>query len=178
MARRNTRTILWIDDAPVASIYSCPQQIVFAVRDNDGSHLTISKKNDIFHVEYSSNKSLGSVWDEARRGIARKCGNPHWQKHGNYILNRPFGVVADSSVSLINFSMPRRLKTKRASLDSGPAIRMKSPDEPYDLSLEFSLDRTKIVSDSEVFESEIGNLIIALIRRSQPKGMRVIRIGS
>ena len=53
---------------------------------------------------------------------------------------------------------------------------MKSPDEPYDLSLEFSLSGTKIVSDSEVFESEIGNLIIALIRRSQPKGMRVIRL--
>lgn len=81
------------------------------------------------------------------------------------MVNRPIGVVADSSVSLINFSMPRRLKAKRASLDSRPAIRMKSPDEPYDLSLEFSLSRTKIVLDSEVFESEIGNLIVTLIRR-------------
>ncbi len=171
----NTRTILWIDDAPVASIYNRPQQIVFALRGNDGSHLTVSKKNDIFRVEYSSNKPLGSVWDETRRGIARKR-YKHWQKHANYIVNRPIGVVADSSVSLINFSMPRRLKAKRASLDSRPAIRMKSPDEPYDLSLEFSLSGTKIVSDSEVFESEIGNLIIALIRRSQPKGMRVIRL--
>jgi hypothetical protein len=176
MAKRNTRKILWIDDAPVASIYNGPQQIVFALRDSDGSHLTISKKNDTFRVEYSSNKPWGSVWDGARRGIARRCGYKHWQKHGNYILNRSIGVVADSSVSLINFSMPRRLKAKRASLDSRPAIRMKSPDEPYHLSLEFSLSGTKIVSDSEVFEGEIGNLIIALVGRSQPKGMRVIRL--
>ena len=167
---------MWIDDAAVASIYNRPQQIVFALRDNDGSHLTISKQNDIFRIEYSSNKCLGSVWDEAKQGIARKLSYKHWQKHANYVFNRPIGVSADSTVSLINFSMPRCLKAKRASLDLKPAIRMKSPNEPYDLSLEFALSGTKIVSDSEVFESEIGNLIIALIGRSQPKGMRVIRL--
>ena len=176
MARRSARTILWIDDAAVASIYNRPQQVVFALRDNDGSHLTISKQNDIFRVEYSSNKRLGSVWDEAKQGIARKLSYKHSQKHANYVFNRPIGVSADSTVSLINFSMPRCLKAKRASLDLKPAIRMKSPNEPYDLSLEFALSGTKIVSDSEVFESDIGNLIIALIGRSQPKGMRVIRL--
>jgi hypothetical protein len=76
---------------------------------------------------------------------------------------------------LITFSMPRSLKPSRPSLNSMPAIRMKSPDEPYDLSLEFALSGTNIVSNSEAVESDIGNLIITLIRHSRPKGTRVIR---
>ena len=171
-----TKATLWIDDVAVASIFSRPRRIVFALRDNHGSHLTIWKKNDGFWFEYSSDKPLGSVWDEARRRIAQECGYKEWQKHANYIVNRPLTVVAGSTVNLISFSMPRLLKATAASLHSRRrAIRMKSPDEPYDLSLEFALKKTKIGSESEVFEADIGNLIITLIRHSKPKGTRVIQ---
>ncbi len=170
-----TGAILWVDDVAIASICSRSDRIIFALRDNDGSHLTIWKKDDGFWVEYSSNKPLGSVWDEARRRIAHGCGYPKWRKHANYILNRPLSVVANSTVNLITFSMPRSLKPSRPSLNSMPAIRMKSPDEPYDLSLEFALSGTNIASNSEAVELDIGNLIITLIRHSRPKGTRVIR---
>jgi hypothetical protein len=170
-----TKAILWVDDVAVASICSRPNRIIFALRDNDGSHLTIWKKDDGCWVEYSSNKPLGSVWDEARRGIARGCGYPKWRKHANYILNCPLSVVANSTVNLITFSMPRSLKPSRPSLNSMPAIHMKSPGEPYDLSLEFVLSGTYIASNSEAFEADIGNLIITLIRHSQPKGPWVIQ---
>ena len=68
-----------------------PRGIVFALCDKKGTHLSISKKTDsTFHVELSSDQPLGSVWDEARIGIARGLGWRRAERHANYVINREY----------------------------------------------------------------------------------------
>ena len=69
--------------------------IVFALCDDKGTHLSISKKQEsVFHVEVSSDQPLGSVWDHARIGIARGCGWPRAERHAPCrLFRRPRGEL-------------------------------------------------------------------------------------
>jgi hypothetical protein len=168
----NTRTVLWIDELAVGYIDDLPQRLVFIVRDEDGTHLTIWLKSDIFRFEFSSDKPVGSIWDEARRKIARDhpdCGYRDWQKHGNYIVNRTLDYFADSNIPLISLSMPRAIRSPKPSLQSKPAIRITAPSSVFDLSIYFSPARSMIIPDSVAFEGQIGRLLIGLTKRcSEP----------
>jgi hypothetical protein len=159
------RTILWIDELAVAYIDDSSKRIVFVVRDDDGGHLTIWLQNDVFRFEFSSAQPVGSVWDQARRGIARDhpdCRYRNWHKHANYIANRTMDYFADSTIPLISLSMPRRIKPAKPSLRSRPAIHLASPALDYDLSLYFSPSREIAIPDSAVFEGQIGRLVMGL----------------
>ncbi|MEI6655305.1 MAG: hypothetical protein WCP45_11085 [Verrucomicrobiota bacterium] len=92
------QTILWIDQIAFARIEDSPQSLKFIVRDDEGCHLSVWQKENIFRFEFSSNESLGSTWDDTRRGIARSLGYEKWQKHANYVVNRTMDFFADSDI--------------------------------------------------------------------------------
>ena len=76
-------------------ITSRARGIVFALCDEKGTHLSVSKKTDsAFHVELSNDQPLGSVWDEARIGIARGLGWRRAERHANYLVNREYPLPA------------------------------------------------------------------------------------
>lgn len=166
----STDSILWIGNLAVAHIKASPKKMHFSLRDDDGTHVTIWLQNGAFRFECSSAQPLSSVWDEARRGIVRDILKyPKWQKHANYFVNRTLDHFADSSIPLITFSMPRRLKPLRPSLRSKPALHLSAPSPQFDLSLCFSPSRSISLPGSVVFEGQIGRLIVVLTRRcSEP----------
>jgi hypothetical protein len=171
----NTRNILWIDELAVANIEDSQQRLLFFLRDHDGTHLTIWMQDGVSRFECSSVQPVGSVWDEARRGVARDHPDlkyRNWQKHANYFVNRPLDYFPDSSLPLVTFSMPRRLKTARPSLRSKPALHLSAPGPHFDLSLYFSPSRSTAIPDSVIFEAEIGRLIIGLTMRSSERRHR------
>jgi len=168
------RNILWIDELAVANIEDSPERMLFILRDDDGTHLTIWLQDGVFRFECSSAQPLGSVWDEAKRGIARNVLKyATWQKHANYFINRTLDHFADSSLPLITFSMPRRLKPAKPSLRSKPALRLSAPGPHFDLSLYFSPSRSTAIPSSAVFEGQIGRLIIGLTKRCSEPALRV-----
>ena len=126
----STRNILWIDGLAAANIEDLQERMLFILRDDAGTHVTIWLQDGVFRFECSSAQPLGSVWDEAKRGIARNILKyPNWQKHANYFTNRPLNHFADSSFPLITFSMPRTLKAVEAiiTVEARPAgIRTRS----------------------------------------------------
>jgi hypothetical protein len=163
----NTRTVLWIDEVPIATIEDSQERMIFALRDNYGTHLTIWRHDGVFRSECSSARPLGSVWDEARRGIARDGDGLkylNWQKHANYLMNRALDHYADSSLPLVTFSMPQGLKPARPALKSKPAIRLSAPDTHFDLSLYFSPLRFAL-PELACFEGQIGRLMIGLTKQ-------------
>lgn len=163
----SAQSILWIGELAVARIDDSAQSLKFIVRDEDGSHLTIWLKDRVFRFEFSSAKPVGSVWDEARQGIARyrpDCGYKNWQRHANYIVNRTMDYFIDSAMPLISLAMPRRLKPARASLRSKPAVRLAAPVSAYYLSLYFSPSRSTIIPDSVAFEGQIGRLVMGITK--------------
>ena len=166
------RNILWIDELAVANIEDSQKRMLFILRDDDGTHLTIWLQNRIFRFECGSAQPVGSVWDEARRGIARDHPDlkyQNWQKHANYFVNRTLDYFADSSLPLITFSMPRKLKPARPSLRSKPALHLSAPGPHFGLSLYFSPSRSTAMPDSVIFEGQIGRLVIGLTMRcSEP----------
>jgi hypothetical protein len=115
--------------------------IVFARCDDEGTHLSISKKTDsAFHVEVSSDRPLGSIWDEARIGIARGLGWRRPERHANYVINREYSLPAPSDpFSLVGFGRPRLPPDQKAKYDGMPALNLISPItwDQLDLSLWF-----------------------------------------
>jgi hypothetical protein len=118
-----------------------PRGIVFALCDDEGTHPSISKKTDsAFHVEVSSDRPLGSVWDEARIGIARACGWQRPERHANYPINREYPLPASSDpLSLVCLGRPRLPPDQKAKYDGMPALDLISPItwDRLDLSLWF-----------------------------------------
>jgi hypothetical protein len=168
------QTILWIDQIAFARIENSPQCLKFIVRDDEGSHLSVWKKDDDYRFEFSSNKPLGSVWDDARRGIARDhpdCSYRDWGKHANYVVNRTMDLFADSDVPLISMAMPRKIKPAKPSLRSIPAVCLQAPASDYWLSLYFSPSRSTVIPNSVVFEGQIGRLVIGLADSVHPYDM-------
>jgi hypothetical protein len=163
---RASDQILWIDDLAVAHIKDSRTKLQFSLRDDDGTHLTIWLKDRVFRFECSSAQPVRSVWDESRRRIARDILEyPKWRKHANYFVNRTLDYFADSSVPLVTFCMPRRLKPHRPSLRSKPALHVSAPTPRFDLSLYFSPSRSISIPSSVAFEGQIGRLIIGLTKR-------------
>ena len=77
-----------------AKITSRPRGIVFALCDDKGTHLSISKKTDsAFHVEARSDQPLGSVWDEVASG-SRVAVAIETERHANYPSNREYPLPA------------------------------------------------------------------------------------
>jgi len=165
-----TRSVFWVDELAVANIDDTEDRIVFALRDDDGTHLTVWRDSAAFRFECSSALPLGSVWDEARKGIARDgLGYTNWQKHANYLVNRPLDHFADSTTPIVTFSMPRAIKPVRASHRASPAIGIASPAPDYDLSLYFSPSRSVVIPRSVGFDGQIGRLIMSLTKRSSER---------
>jgi hypothetical protein len=147
-------------------VYRYLNEQVFALREDHGMHLTVWRDNDDFRFECSSALPLGSVWDEARRGIARDGKfYRNWQKHANNFINRSLDHFADSTTPLVTFSMPRTIKPVRASHRASPAIRVASPAPEYELSLYFSPSRSVAIPQSAIFDGQIGRLIMGLTKR-------------
>ena len=103
-----------------------PRGIVFALCDDDGTHLSISKKQEsAFHVEVSSDQPLGSVWDEVRIGIARGRGWSRAERHANYPINREYPLPAPSDpFTLERFDRPRLPPDQKAKYDGMPALEL------------------------------------------------------
>ena len=159
----NTRSVLWIDELAVANIDDSQKRIVIILRDEDATHLTIWLQNDVFRFECSSTRPIGSIWDEARRGIAKDVMKyKNWQKHANYIINRTMDHFADSSSPLVVFSMPRSIKPVRPALRMKPAFHLSAPAPHFNLSLYFSPTRSIVIPNSVIFEGRIGRLLISL----------------
>jgi hypothetical protein len=117
-----------------------PRGIVFALCDDEGTHLSISKKQEsAFHVELSSDQPLGSVWDEARIGIARGRGWPRAERHTNYVSNREYPLPAPSDPLTLERGRPRLPPDQKAKYDGMPALNLISPIiwDQLDLSLWF-----------------------------------------
>jgi hypothetical protein len=170
----NTRSILWIDGLAVANIEDSSERIVFVLRDEDATHLTIWSQNGVFRFECSSTQPVGSVWDEASRGIARDVmKHRNWQKHANYLINRTMDYFADSKLALVSFSMPRSIKPVRIALRSKPALHLTAPSPRFELSLYFSPSRSTFIPASVAFEGQIGRLIIGLTKRCSEPALRV-----
>jgi hypothetical protein len=103
-----------------------PRGIVFARCDDEGTHLSISKKTDsAFRVEVSRDRPLGSVRDEARIGIARGRGWQRPERHANYVINREYSLPAPSDpFSLVCFGRLRLPPDQKAKYDGMPALEL------------------------------------------------------
>jgi hypothetical protein len=112
-----------------AKITSRPRGIVFALCDEKGTHLSLSKKTDsAFHVELSSDQPLSSVWDEARIGIARGLGWPRAERHANYVINRQYPLPAQfDPFELVSFCRPSPLPEQKSKYDGLPALNLICP---------------------------------------------------
>ncbi|MEI6175509.1 MAG: hypothetical protein WCS43_01340 [Verrucomicrobiota bacterium] len=153
--------IFWIGEIAFARIDDAPGSLKFIVRDDVGSHLSIWRKETDYRFEFSSNKPLGSVWDEARREIARKaCQYKNWQKHANYVVNRTLDHYADSEVPLVSMSINRDIMPVREALRKIPAICLQSATISNWISLYFSPSRTLDMPNSVAYEGQIGRLVI------------------
>lgn len=157
----SARNILWIDGIAVANIEDSAERILFILRDDVATHLTIWSQGGMFRFECSSTQPVGSVWDEARVGIARDILHyKKWQNHANYFINRSMDHYADSDIPLVSFSMPRDIKPIKSAHRTKPGLNLFAPAPCFDLSLYFSPSRTTVIPHSVVFEGQIGRLII------------------
>jgi hypothetical protein len=127
-----------------------PRGIVFALCDKKGTHLSISKTDSTFHVELSSDQPLGSVWDEARIGIARGLGWQRAERHANYVINREYPLPPQSDpFELVRFGRSGLPSKQKDKYDRMPALDLVSPItwDHLDLSLLF---RETVESESTV----------------------------
>ena len=134
-----------------AKITSRPLGIVFALCDEKGTHLSLSKKEDgQRQVELSSDQPLGSVWDEARVGIARGFRWPRAERHANYVINRQYPLPAPfDPLMLARFCRPSPPPEQKGKYEGMPALKLSSriPWDALDLSLSF---RETVDSESAV----------------------------
>jgi hypothetical protein len=106
-----------------------PRGIVFSLCDEKGTHLSISKKTDnSFHVEVSSDQPLGSIWDDARIGIARGLGWRGAKRHANYVINRAYPLPSPvDPLELVGFGRPRQLPEQKHKYDQMAALGLICP---------------------------------------------------
>lgn len=120
--------VVKVGDELVATISRTQSGWFVAIRDGQGTHLSIARKCDeVMHVELSSDRAMGSVWDEARRGIARELGWRRADRHANYLLNREFRVPTTEALDFSSFlragsfgaAKPKHAKVPTIDLDAG-----------------------------------------------------------
>jgi len=161
---KKIRTVVWMDDIPIANIEDTENRVVFSLRDNEANHVTVSRNPATleYNFEVSSGQPVGSVWDEARVRIARYEGYKNPEKHANYHMNEPLTNRADIGISLITYNLPVPFKPMKNKHSKLPGIRLKSPAPLYEISLYFSPKRIYTNEFSQNYEAAIGRLVIEL----------------
>lgn len=151
---------------PFAKLSETSQRVIFVLLTDDGFHLSLHRKRGTHetHIEYSSRHPIGSVWDDARVGIARGCKWNQAQKHACYVLNAWVRGASPSDRALLSHSLTLAsfspdMPARRARL---PRITLPAPAASFVLSLRFSPDHSAIRSDSIVLSTTLGNLFLQI----------------
>jgi hypothetical protein len=160
---------LKIDGVVYAKISVRPKGLVLAICDGRGMHLSITRKSDsAFHVEVSSDQPLGSVWDEARIGIARSLGWARAERHANYIVNREYPIPPwNDPLSLVSFGRPRELPPQKEKYLCLPSLDLRTDGRWDYLSVSLLFSGTFSTTYGVVFPLDWASLLLSAEQRNQ-----------
>src|ERR1035441_5249115 len=122
--------VLQIADKVYGKISQTKRGFFFVLCDQHGTHVSISRTPESkMHVEISSDEQLGSVWDQARIGIARGRGWPKAARHANYLVNRQYDIPNSEPLLLVAFERPEQPPEQKAKYRNLPRLCLKAkPD--------------------------------------------------
>ena len=87
-----------------ARLSETSERVVLALLTDENYHLSVHRgpHDSETHVEYSSGKPLGSVWDSARIGIAQKLGYRQPERHACYLVNRTLTALSEMNLPIVS----------------------------------------------------------------------------